>query len=279
MHASTSLSENYVQLKGSLVPMTVMELFQFDSAKIESSLAQIISQAPGFFEDAPIIIALEKVADEDIVIDFAKLLESCAALRIKPVAVRGGTLIQQLAAKKSGLAVVPSNKGRQDPKTVPIEPFANESTTQEVPATKPVLEEVSSPQESPDIAPKAEPEQMEESPQETEMVTTKIIYQPVRSGQQVYARGGDLIILAAVSPGAEILADGNIHVYGPLRGRALAGVRGNTEARIFCQSLEAELVSIAGQYKISEDLQKSGWKSSSQVCLIDDKLTITPLSK
>jgi septum site-determining protein MinC len=78
----------------------------------------------------------------------------------------------------------------------------------------------------------------------------------VRSGQRVYAAGGDLSIIAAVSSGAELMADGNIHVYGPLRGRALAGMKGNTAARIFCQDLQAELVSVAGHYRVSENIPR-----------------------
>ena len=89
-----------------------------------------------------------------------------------------------------------------------------------------------------------------------QQVETMVIDQPVRSGQQVYSRG-DLIVLAPVSTGAEIMADGNIHVYSNLRGRALAGVRGDTSARIFCQQLNAELVSIAGHYRVAEDLPES----------------------
>jgi len=85
---------------------------------------------------------------------------------------------------------------------------------------------------------------------------TKIIEEPVRSGQQIYAQEGDLIIVGAVSAGAELMADGNIHVYGVLRGRALAGVNGNTKARIFCQQLAAELVSIAGHYQLFENIEQ-----------------------
>jgi septum site-determining protein MinC len=81
-----------------------------------------------------------------------------------------------------------------------------------------------------------------------------LITRPVRSGQRVYAAGGDLSVVAAVSAGAELMADGNIHVYGALRGRALAGMKGDTEARIFCQNLEAELVSVAGHYRVSENI-------------------------
>lgn len=83
----------------------------------------------------------------------------------------------------------------------------------------------------------------------------KIITQPIRSGMQIYAKECDLIVIAPVSPGAELLADGNIHVYGPLRGRALAGVQGDTDARIFARSLAAELISIAGYYLMKDDIQ------------------------
>lgn len=86
--------------------------------------------------------------------------------------------------------------------------------------------------------------------------TTKLVSHPIRSGTQVYAKDGDLIIVAQVSPGAELLADGHIHVYGTLRGRAMAGAQGNTNARIFCHKLEAELISIAGYYLTQEELQK-----------------------
>ena len=77
---------------------------------------------------------------------------------------------------------------------------------------------------------------------------------PVRSGQRIYAAGGDLSVVGSVSSGAEVMADGNIHCYGPLRGRALAGTRGNTEARIFCSDLQAELVSVAGHYRVNENI-------------------------
>ena len=104
-----------------------------------------------------------------------------------------------------------------------------------------------------------------------------LIQRPVRSGQQVYAEGGDLIVVATVSPGAEIIADGNIHVYGTLRGRALAGARGNTEARIFCQRLDAELIAIAEHYRLSDGIQESRRGAPVQVFLDGDSLVITAL--
>lgn len=106
---------------------------------------------------------------------------------------------------------------------------------------------------------------------------SKIITLPVRSGQRIYAPDGDLIVLNHVGHGAELIADGNIHIYGALRGRALAGVNGNQKARIFCQSLEAELVSVAGSYKMSEDIERQAWKIAAQIYIKDDRLQITPL--
>jgi septum site-determining protein MinC len=97
----------------------------------------------------------------------------------------------------------------------------------------------------------------------------------VRSGTQIYARGTDLVVTAAVSPGAELIADGNIHVYGALRGRALAGASGDKGARIFCSRLEAELVSIAGHYLVSDQLPPDQQGSPVQIALVDDRLTVT----
>lgn len=104
-----------------------------------------------------------------------------------------------------------------------------------------------------------------------------IITHPIRSGQQVYAQNGDLIVLSSVSPGAELLADGNIHVYGTLRGRILAGVNGDSNARIFCHRLEAELVAIAGHYKVFEELNNQYDHASKQIYLKDEQLIVENL--
>lgn len=105
-----------------------------------------------------------------------------------------------------------------------------------------------------------------------ESLKTKLLTTPVRSGQQVVSKGGDLVIAASVSHGAELLADGNIHVYGALRGRALAGISGDTQARIFCQSLEAELVSIAGFYRLSDAIESQS--GPCQIYLHDEHIHI-----
>jgi septum site-determining protein MinC len=104
----------------------------------------------------------------------------------------------------------------------------------------------------------------------------KLVTQPVRSGTQIYAKGTDLIIVAPVSAGAEVIADGHIHVYGALRGRALAGAAGDQSARIFTQRLEAELVSIAGRYLVNDAIAPELLQQPAQVALIDDHLTILP---
>jgi septum site-determining protein MinC len=105
-----------------------------------------------------------------------------------------------------------------------------------------------------------------------------MVTQPIRSGQRIYARDGDLIVLAAVNAGAEVMADGNIHIYAPLRGRALAGVRGNQNARIFCHSMEAELIAIAGSYRVFEDRVPDEIRQKSvQICLRGEQLDIVPI--
>src|SRR6266851_5643392 len=108
-----------------------------------------------------------------------------------------------------------------------------------------------------------------------QLASARLVTTPVRSGTQIYARGTDLVVTASVSPGAELVADGNIHVYGPLRGRALAGASGDTSARIFCSRLEAELVSIAGNYLVSDQLPPEQRGLSVQIALVDDRLTVT----
>ena len=111
-----------------------------------------------------------------------------------------------------------------------------------------------------------------------EVLAALIVDKPLRSGQQVYARGADLVVLAVVSFGAEVIADGNIHVYAPLRGRAIAGARGNTEARIFTTCMEPQLVSIAGIYRTTEvAIPPEVLGKPAQVRLDGEKLLIEPL--
>lgn len=134
-----------------------------------------------------------------------------------------------------------------------------------------VLNEATTPPPA-EVAPEPEPE--------PRPVPTRLIDKPLRSGQRVYAAGGDIVVLAAVNPGAEVIADGSIHVYAPLKGRALAGARGDTSARIFTTHLEAELVSIAGVYRTFESLPDAAVaKKPAQIRLADaSQLVIEPLT-
>lgn len=242
-------TQHCFQLKGASVAMTALELHFFDTEAFEETLGDKIRQAPGFFRDIPLILGLEKYEGLTTELDFFQIIGICRRHSIHVVAIRGGNEDQRRLARNASLALLPANTQREQPRAednAPAEPTA---------VAEPEAAAVSGP------------------------VAAKIINQTVRSGQQVYAPEGDLIILAPVQAGSEVLAAGNIHVYGPLRGRALAGVHGLESARVFCQSLEAELVSIAGHYKISEDLQDHGWKTPVQIQLRDDLLVVTPLEK
>lgn len=239
-------------LKGGMLTMTVVELVQQAPERFAMQLAEKVEQAPNFFQDTPVLISLEKLNEPLDITGLIALLRICRDHGLLPVALRGAEHFRTLAQQAS-LVLLPPGRGRDKvldtPEPVP-DPVAEQPARTEKPAPP---------------APAEQP------------TSTKVITQPVRSGQQVYARGGDLIVLAPVSAGSELLADGHIHVYGPLRGRALAGVRGDTEARIFCQSLEAELVSVAGQYKVAEDLRRQQWKEAVQVHLDGDSLKISAL--
>ena len=116
------------------------------------------------------------------------------------------------------------------------------------------------------------------APVEAPRRSTRVITEPVRSGQQIYAEDADLVVLSAVSPGAEVIADGCVHVYGPLRGRALAGARGDENARVFARRFEAELVAIAGVYTVADQIKNAKSGEAHQVFLQHSKLVIEPLN-
>ena len=226
------------QLKGSLFTLTVLQLVEVDYQAFAQQLEAMAVQAPKFFRHTPVVIDLQKLADPGQPIDFALIVEELRQHGLIPVGLRGGQPDQQALALKVGLALLPETRA---------ETVASAGKLQNAPPV---------------------------SPAATINQTSKVITQPVRSGQQVYAKGGDLIVLAPVSHGAELLADGHIHVYAPLRGRALAGIEGDQQARIFCQSLEAELVSIAGHYWVKEDLKNMNEQQFAQIYLEEERLKI-----
>ena len=244
MEQESSNKAPSIKLKASLAPMTALEISDFDPVHFEQELSAKVAQAPGFFENLPVVIGLEKYTSATL--DFQQLLEICKAHSVKAIGVRGASLELQEQARAFDLGILAKQKEKSP---------AYDSDESTAPAPEPA----------------ATPET------KTIVQASKVIQHPIRSGQQVYAADGDLIILASVSAGAEILADGNIHVYGTLRGRALAGVKGNTSARIFCRSMAAELVSVAGQYKISEDIPSSALGKPCQVYLEDESLKFKEL--
>lgn len=248
-HASAEAAP--FELKGSLFTLTVFHLRTTDLAVIKQPLAAKIAQAPAFFQNVPVVIDLADVAAEASV-DFPGLLILLREHGLVPVGARNGSPEQHDAANAANLPPLADNRGPASKQT-----DAAKSTAATAASAKPAAT-VSAP-----AAP----------PRSTH---NKLITQPVRSGQQIYAPDGDLIVLGAVSVGAEVLADGNIHIYGPLRGRALAGVKGDTQTRIFCQSLEAQLVSISGVYQIIEEPEKN---IPVQIYYADERLHIDPLAR
>ena len=262
-----------MQLKGSLVPMTVLELNYFEIEQFISDIRAKTSQAPDFFDNLPVVIGLEKF-DDSGALPFKQLIDACLEHSIRVVAVRGGSELLQSAAKQAGLGILPKQKERANNDIQNIEDSAPAAPITETPAATARNNDGAPIEEKPEIT----QEEVIKKVVQKERQVSKVVHQPIRSGQQVYAQDGDLIVLSSVSAGAEILADGNIHVYGTLRGRALAGVKGDTTARIFCQSLAAELVSIAGQYKISEDIDRSALGKAAQVYLDKDALRFKELA-
>ncbi len=253
------------RLKGGLFPLTLLELASGDLQQLRESLSVKVSEAPAFFEQAPAVLSLETLETDETELDLAAIQQLCQEFGVIIVALRGAGEELKAQAKSLNLAIMANSRSKSVSQTDTVhKPVSIEET--------PAADSKSASQGSTDTHPS-----VDSSTAETVMVPTKVITTPVRSGQQIYAAGGDLIVLAPVSAGAELLADGNIHVYGAMRGRALAGVKGNTSARVFCQSQEAELISIAGYFKLNEDLRNAHWKQSIQAFLTDETLNIEPL--
>ena len=231
------MAANLVQ--GAVFTVMVVRAGMLRDPAFETELAQQIERSPRFFLNAPVVLDLKDAAEFIYEAEFAEAKEILRRRTLTLIGVQNAQPAQLEAATAAGLASFAPN-APQASRRPPREP-----------------------------APEAA------APVHSTAAKTRLVTQPVRSGTQIYARGADLIVTAAVSPGAEIIADGNIHVYGALRGRALAGAVGDVEARIFCSRLEAELVSIAGRYLVSEQLPPEQHGLRVQIALDDDRLTIT----
>jgi len=246
MRSSPSSKQFSFEIKNVQLPLMSVVLKTADLQQLATDMQQRFGDTPDFFDNDPVLIDLQALDPQNGALDMPGLLALLRRFRMNPVALRAAHPVHEAAATLAGLFVT------QDMRALPAH---GQEVVREVVREVEVLREVPVAGQS-----------------------AMVIDKPLRSGQHVYARGRDLVVLAMVNPGAEIMADGHIHVYAPLRGKAIAGAKGDTGARIFTMSLEAELVSIAGVYRTSDtDLPADVRGKAAQVWLAEDKLHMRAL--
>lgn len=241
------------EIKSANLPLVALRLKSTDLSTLAAELARQYGDLPDFFDNEPLVIDLSALAANAGELDFPALIALLRQHRLAPLAFKGGGDQQAAAALAAGLVAAP-----------------DAVLTRASAPTQPAPEPAAAPTEP-------------EPPQAPVALPALVIDKPLRSGQQVYARGRDLVVMAMVNAGAEVIADGHIHVYAPLRGKAIAGARGNADARIFALSLEPELISIAGIYRTTENaLPPEIWGHATQVRLVPgpdgERLVMEPLS-
>jgi septum site-determining protein MinC len=228
------------EIKSATLPLVALVLKSPDLGALAEDLEARFGDIRDFFDQDAMVIDLSRLESpegERPAVDFLALIELLRKYRVVPVGVHGGSAEQTAAALAAGLYPAP------DARIGKAAPAASNPEVAPQPASQPAA------------APTG----------------ALVVEKPLRSGQQAYARGRDLVMLAMVNPGAEVIADGHIHVYAPLRGRAIAGAHGNADARIFALSMEPELVSIAGLYRTGEaPLPAAVWGKPTQVRLASD---------
>ncbi len=259
-----SPSQLPIEIKISTVVAISTILYSADPLAIDAALKQMTGGENDFFEDEFAVIDVSTIAESAPVIEWDRLVAVLKKYRLNAVAVRGATSAMGDAIRAHGLSLDDGVSGIKPREEAEAPPALTAG-----PAPIPAPPTVASPPPAPVAAPA------------TAVVTpgTMIIDTPVRAGQRVYARGCDLIITATVNNGAEVIADGSIHVYAALNGRALAGASGNAEARIFAQSMQPELVSIAGVYRtFDEGFPANVARQPAQIRLVGDRIDILSLS-
>ncbi|AOI78004.1 MULTISPECIES: septum site-determining protein MinC [Burkholderia] len=250
----------FFELRSGSVDTLLFTVKTTDLDALRTELVKRFEATPEFFADDVVAIDVRRLADGERVA-LADIRQMLNDVRMRPVGVVA--LATQGWAGEAGLPLLEARDRR-----APAKP-ADEAEPAAVPAAETAAA----------AATAAAPEQSSEPAPTLSQAggQTLVIDRPLRSGQQIYAKG-DLVVLAPVSHGAEIIAEGNIHIYAPLRGRALAGVHGNHDARIFCTCLEPELISIAGIYRTTENpLPADVLGKSVQIRLEEEKLMIEPL--
>ncbi len=208
-------------------------------------------RAPGFLRFAPVVLGLGDLDMAPGQVDFAGLIEGLRGLEIVPIGTTGGTPEMRNAAMAFGLPPIRSVGGKESEEAPPAMAAPPAAAAPEPPAPPPPAPGTARP--------------------------TMIVDQPVRAGQRVWAQGGDLIVTGTVNAGAEVIADGNIHVYGALRGRAIAGGGDKADARIFAQNFDPELISIAGYYAVREGLGGAPIGKAVQVRLTGERMRFDPI--
>ena len=219
-----------MELKGEMSMLNVLHLQSTDLKEISQQIEAKRDEVPAFFLNSPVIVDCSSITDDLKKLDLKGLKTCLTDLMFVPVGVRGIEPEQQAMVTKSGWPVL-----RAGPKKS---------------SSKPVTKESNKSDESEKTEGEAE---VQAQVSEEKATISRIIEKPVRSGQQVFVDEGDAVLLTHTSAGSEVMASGSVHVYGALRGRVLAGVHGDTNARIFCRSLDAELIAIAGRYQLLDE--------------------------
>ncbi|MBI3230914.1 MAG: septum site-determining protein MinC [Burkholderiales bacterium] len=246
-----------VEIKISTVVAISVILREIDLAVLDAALVEMTGGAPDFFDDEFAVIDLSHLGEEQGNIAWAELVALLKSYHLNAVAVKNSLPLTHDAIRKQGLSLDSSAKPHLE--------TAPETTNAPIVVEK-IIERIV--------------EKVVQVPSSTSApADTIIIDTPVRAGQRIYARGADLIITAVVNNGAEIIADGSIHVYAAMRGRALAGANGNANARIFAFGLEPELLSIAGMYRTFEEgVPNNVSNQPSMTKLIGERIDIQPIA-
>ncbi len=251
-------SQSAVELKGGMYTLLSLQIHSIELEAVSEALGNKVQQAPGFFKNTPVVLDLSPIEHMNE-LDTELLLDIVTKHSLIAIAARV-TDNESPVAHAISLPVL--DTGRHQPPTNKTEQHKSEDSKHE---SDNIEGTIDSPVQ---VAP------IFDIPTSGPTIITR----PVRSGQQIYAQRGELVVLAQAGAGAELISDSNIHVYGPLRGRALCGVTGNTDARIFCRSLEAELVSVAGNFKPLEEIPPDLKGRPAQIWLDGDKLRIESMN-
>lgn len=253
--SATSANLDYEQageLKIGQVGIANLRVRTLDVAQLSREMRERVERAPKLFGRAPVIIDFGGLAQMPDAATARALLEGLRGAGVLPVGLSYGTRETEQLAEQLGLPLLAKFRAQYEPVAAAAPPARRESAPAEPAPAKAAKAPAPAAAASPGLVQKT----------------------PVRSGQQLYAENRDLTVLSTVGAGAEVIADGSIHIYGTLRGRALAGAQGNTDARIFCREFHAELVAIAGHYKVLEDVPKDLRGKPVQVWLEKEQLMI-----